>query len=614
MRYSLFIVFNLTVALLLGGCSRKSEPSKVEGGEVNNEEDFSDIGEIDYNEHVRPILSNTCFHCHGPDAETREAGFAIHTFEHATAPLKETKGKFGIVPGKPEESEIIQRVYSDDESELMPPPDSIHKLTARQKHILKEWVSQGAKYKKHWAFIHPTKNLPEEEMENPWVKNPIDAFIAAKHKQQSLEPSAEAKPDVWLRRVTLSLTGVQPTPQEISTFLSDKSATAKETVVDRLLVSPRYGEHMAVAWLEAGRYADTDGYQNDYERQNWPWRDYVIKSFNENKRFDAFTIEQLAGDMLEKPTHEQMVATAWNRNHRQNAEGGALAEEFIIENVLDRVDTVGTTYFGLTMSCARCHDHKYDPLSQKEVFQFSSYFNNINENPIARGTQAQPLLRSLSLYATDEQKKLDADLLAAKKKLDQTIAAKRKDIQKAEPKLNKKQLDQKVTQTPEVLADRKNWNEINQQLRKIGASPAANVMVMREFNKITPTYLLQRGQYDAPDKSEKLIRTVPAALLGDYPAPKDRLELAKWMMSEHNPVTARVLVNRIWQHHFGVGICSTPEGLRLSSCLSYTSEAVRLAGCRVQRERLGCKKNAQTHRSQCYVRTKLESNERTAQS
>ena len=559
MRYFKLTLFNFGAVLLLGNCGDKAESEKVEVEVGEAVVEFEEIGEIDYNEHVRPILSNTCFHCHGPDSETREAGFALHTYEFATKPLKETVGKFGIVPGKPEESEIIQRVYSEEEAELMPPPDSIHKLTARQKHILKEWVKQGAHYKKHWAFIHPKKELPKKELSNPWVKHPIDAFISAKHKQLGMKPSAEAKPEVWLRRVTLSLTGMQPTPQEISAFLSDKSAEAKKKVVDRLLDSPRYGEHMAVAWLEAGRYADTDGYQNDGERQNWPWRDYVIKAFNENKAFDEFTIEQLAGDMLEKPTHEQIIATAWNRNHRQNSEGGALAAEFLVENVLDRVDTVGTTYFGLTMSCARCHDHKYDPISQKEVFQFSSYFNNINENPIGRGTNSQPIRRSLSLFASEKQLQLDVDRDKAQQKINQVLAAQRKSIKKLEPKLNKKQLDQKVNATPEMKAARATLASINKQLQMLGASPVAKVMVMKESEKNTPAYLLVRGQYDAPDKSEALSGNVPAALLGDSPVPKNRLELAQWMMSEKNPITARVLVNRVWQHHFGTGLCSTPE-------------------------------------------------------
>ncbi|MFC4994519.1 PSD1 and planctomycete cytochrome C domain-containing protein [Rubritalea tangerina] len=502
---SLLALFSAT-SLLLSSCNKptvtaheasppEQKPETTSTDSVANQ--FAALGEISFNEHVRPILSDTCFHCHGPDKNKQEAGFAIHTFQDATAELTQSKGKFGITPGDPEKSEIIKLIFESDEDYLMPPADSIHKLSETQKHILKAWVAQGAKYEDHWAFTHPKKTPPaptRDQNTTNWVKNTIDSYVAEKHHQHKLTPSPPAKPEVWLRRVTLSLTGVQPTPQELSSFISDSSATAKEKAVDRLLASPRYGEHMAVAWMEAARYADTDGFQNDHPRENWPWRDYVIKSFNENKGFDQFTIEQIAGDMLTNPTHEQLVATAYNRNHRQNAEGGALAEEFRVENTLDRVDTVGTTYFALTMSCARCHDHKYDPLSQKEFFAFSGYFNNLEEKPVTRGTQSKPILTSASLF-------------------------------------------------PELHPD----------------IPQAKLMVSKEAAKPRSTYLLERGQYDSPDKSESLTNTVPKILLGNHPAPKNRLELAQWMMSEHNPITARVIVNRMWIHHFGNGLCSTPE-------------------------------------------------------
>ena len=494
-------------------------------------------GELDYNIHVRPILSETCFHCHGPDAVSREAGFAIHTFNDATAELKESKGKFGIVPGKPEESEAIRRLYTSNTDELMPPADSIHKLTEQQKKILTEWVRQGAKYKKHWAFIPPTKDTPQHQ--STWATQELDLFIEEKHKELGLTPNSPASKEVWLRRATHSLTGLPPTPSDLKQFLSNNSKNAKEKAVDRLLASPRYGEHMAVSWMETARYADTDGYQNDHERQNWPWRDYVIKAFNENKGFDQFTIEQIAGDMLPKPTHEQIIATAFNRNHRQNSEGGALAEEFLVENVLDRVETVGTIYFGLTMSCARCHDHKYDPLSQKEVFQFSSYFNNINEAPTRRGIQATPVIHSSSLFATAKQKAADKNLVAAQTKHNQTLGQARQRLKKAHKNLKGRQLEQAANKEPEVIAAKKEVDAANHKLRQLGGTTPASVMIMKEAKGITPTYRLERGQYQSPDKSVKLTRTVPAALLGDHPAPKDRLELAKWIVSEHNPITAR---------------------------------------------------------------------------
>lgn len=522
------------------------------------EQKVAAIGKISFNEHVRPILSDTCFHCHGPDEHERKAGYAIHTFDLATRELEESPGKFGIVPGKPEESHALQLVLSEDDSELMPPADSIHKLTEEQKLILKVWVEQGAEYEEHWAFTKPRRQVPEAQLQNPWVVNPIDAFVAAKHQQNGVQPSEPAAPEKWLRRITLGLTGVQPTMAELEAFLNDESQGAKERVVDRLLESQRYGEHMAVNWMEAARYADTDGYQNDHERENWPWRDYVIKAFNANMPFDQFTIEQMAGDMLENPTHEQLIATTFNRNHRQNAEGGALQEEFLVENILDRVETVGQIYFAMTMSCARCHDHKYDPLSQKEVFSFAGYFNNIGEKGIGRGIQSQPVIHSASLFASEDEAKVIAEIHELNNKhikLRDSVAAKLR----KEKKLSKQDSQKQASQDPGV---RKAHAEL-QVLRKKASTYAypqgARVMVMREKEEITPSYLLERGQYDSPDKSEVLPRTVPAVLLGDEDAPQNRLELAQWMMSENNPITARVLVNRIWEQHFGKGICTTPE-------------------------------------------------------
>ncbi len=536
------------------------------------------VKKIDYNKDVRPIFSKTCFHCHGSDKGTREADFALHTFEYATQELKNEAGKYGIIPGDPENSAIIQRIYSEDPDELMPPIESVHKLTDEQKEILTEWVKQGAEYKEHWAFIYPQKTTPETEAQDPWVTNDIDRFIKDKHQELGLSPSQEADMGTWLRRVTLSLTGLQPTPQEIKDFnealTTSPKLQAKEAVVDRLLASPRYGENMAISWIHAARFADTDGYQNDGHRENWPWRDYVIKAFNENKSFEQFTIEQIAGDMLENPTHEQLIATSFNRHHRQNAELGALPEEYLVENVLDRVETVGSIYFGFTMSCARCHDHKYDPLSQKEVFQFSSYFNNIDEIPTGRGIQAEPILHSPSLFANEENFKLVAKKSALRREVETKLETELEEIRK-ELRLttirnddeNDGRYERRITRLAKkklVKSDelQKLEKELDQAAKLANRQPrphSAKVMVMKEAPGIAPTYLLQRGAYDAPDKSEELTRTVPKILLGNQEPPKDRLELAQWIMSDKNPITARVIVNRMWQHFFGTGIVSTVE-------------------------------------------------------
>ena len=557
---SLIVLGSLSLCACQDRGGEVAQESQVDSAvaELGIEQKVAALGKISFNEHVRPILSDTCFHCHGPDEHERKAGYAIHTFDLATRELEESPGKFGIVPGKPEESHALQLLFSEDDSELMPPADSIHKLSEKQKLILKEWVAQGAEYEEHWAFTKPRRQVPKEQLKNPWVVNPIDTFVAEKHQQLQVKSSSPAAPEKWMRRVTLGLTGVQPTMAELEAYLADETQGAKERVVDRLLESPRYGEHMAVNWMEAARYADTDGYQNDHERENWPWRDYVIKAFNENKPFDQFTIEQMAGDMLENPSHEQLIATAFNRNHRQNGEGGALEEEFLVENILDRVETVGQIYFAMTMSCARCHDHKYDPLSQKEVFSFAGYFNNIGENGIGQGLKSQPIMHSASLFASEEEAKVIAEI----EKLNNQHIKKRESLAaklRKEKKLSRGDSNKQASQDPEVKklhADLQKWRK---KANGYTYPSGARVMVMREKEEVTPSYLLERGQYDSPDKSEALPRTVPAILLGDGDAPQDRLELAQWMMSEENPITARVLVNRIWEQHFGRGICHTPE-------------------------------------------------------
>jgi hypothetical protein len=329
---------------------------------------------IDFNRDVRPILSNNCFHCHGPDEGSRMAKLRFDTKEGAFA-------KPGvIVPGDAAKSRLIKRITSTDPDLVMPPPSTGHKLTEAQIKLLQQWIDEGALWGAHWAFIPPTRPVLPEVKNKAWVKNPIDAFVLARLEREGLQPSPEADRATLLRRVSFDLTGLPPTLKELDDFLNDKSANAYEKVVDRLLASPRYGERMAFKWLDAARYADTNGYQVDGERTMWRWRDYVIESFNQNKPFDQFVIEQLAGDLLPNATLEQRIATGFNRNHRLNAEGGIVPEEYRIEYVVDRVDTTSTVFMGLTMGCARCHTHKYDPLTHKEFYQLSAFFNSIDED------------------------------------------------------------------------------------------------------------------------------------------------------------------------------------------------------------------------------------------
>jgi len=328
---------------------------------------------ISFNRDIRPIFSDTCFRCHGPDQNARKVGLRLDIREEAT---KKTKsGVIPIVPGKPEESEIVRRIFASEKYEVMPPPEAHKELTARQKETVKRWIAEGARYEGHWAY-QPIRRPAAPGMAN----SSVDAFIRARLAREGLQPAPEADRQTLIRRVTFDLTGLPPTPQEVDAFLNDTSPAAYEKVVDRLLGSPRYGERMAFEWLDAARYADTNGYQIDGERSMWRWRDWVIEAFNRNLPFDRFVIEQLAGDLLPNPTLDQKIATAFNRNHRINAEGGIVPEEYRIEYVVDRVDTTSTVLIGLTMGCARCHDHKYDPYTQKEYYQLTAYFNSIDED------------------------------------------------------------------------------------------------------------------------------------------------------------------------------------------------------------------------------------------
>ncbi len=373
---------------------------------------------INFNRDIRPILSNTCFKCHGPDANKRKAKLQMDVREDATA---QHEHGIPIVAGKPDKSEAYRRITTKDEDDRMPPVKSNLTLTDRQIQLFKKWIEQGAEYQPHWAFIPPqSPAVPKVQSPKSKVQNPIDNFILARLEQEKLTPTPEADKTTLIRRVTLDLTGIPPTPAEVDVFLADKSPTAYEKVVDRLLVSPRYGERMAMDWLDGARYADSHGFQADWERYQWPWRDWVINAYNRNMPFNQFTVEQLAGDMLPNATLDQRVATGFNRNHRQNAEGGIIAEEWRIENVMDRVETTTAVWLGLTMGCARCHDHKYDPISQKEFYQFFAFFNNITETgrPDEKDGNHVPLIKVPTSEYDQKLKEMAATIEQQEKKLD----------------------------------------------------------------------------------------------------------------------------------------------------------------------------------------------------
>jgi hypothetical protein len=331
---------------------------------------------VNFNREIRPILSDACFQCHGPDENKRKAGLRLDLRDQAVKVLK--SGEAAIVPGKPDASELLRRVNAHDET-AMPPRSTGKTLTKHQVELLSRWIAAGAEYQGHWAFQPVLRPKP------PMAGNPIDAFIRARLEQEKLKPQPEADRRTLIRRVTLDLTGLPPTPAEVEAFVQDQSANAYEKVVDRLLKSPRYGEQMALQWLDFARYADSNGFQTDSSRYQWPWRNWVIQAFNDNKPFDQFTREQIAGDMLPNATRDQIVATGFNRNHRLNGEGGLIAEEWRIETVIDRLETTGSTWLALTFNCCRCHDHKYDPISQKEFYRMFAFFNSIQESGTLQG-------------------------------------------------------------------------------------------------------------------------------------------------------------------------------------------------------------------------------------
>ncbi len=344
---------------------------------------------IDFNFQIRPLLSDRCYRCHGPDAGSRQGKLRLDTREGA---LKELPDGWAVVkPGQPEKSELISRIFTANEDDVMPPPDSHLKLTATEKELLKRWVTEGAEYKAHWAFLPVAKVTPPEPRDSRRARNPIDRFVQSQLEAAHLAPAPPAPREVLIRRLALNLTGLPPTTAELDAFLADNSATAYNQLVSRYLSSPAYGERMALDWLDLARYADTYGYQNDVERDMSPWRDWVIKAFNENLSYDQFLTWQLAGDLLPHPTREQRLATAFNRLHRQTNEGGSIDEEFRAEYAADRLHTVGTAMLGLTMECARCHDHKFDPIKQRDYFSLFAFFNNIDESGLySHFTSATP--------------------------------------------------------------------------------------------------------------------------------------------------------------------------------------------------------------------------------
>ncbi|MCI0455500.1 MAG: PSD1 and planctomycete cytochrome C domain-containing protein [Gemmataceae bacterium] len=528
---------------------------------------------VEFNRDIRPILSDTCYTCHGPASSTRKADLRLDTRDGLFADLG---GYHAIVPGKPARSELLKRVTAA-QAKRMPPPSSGRQLTPRQIELLRRWVEQGARWQDHWAFIPPTRPPLPAVKAVGWPRNALDHFILDRLEREDLKPAPEADRRTLIRRVTLDLTGLPPTPAEVESFVNDRAPDAYEKLVDRLLASPRYGERMVLEWLDAARYSDTNGYQTDGTRPMWPWRDWVVNALNRNMPFDQFTVEQIAGDLLPSPTIEQKLATGFNRNHMLNGEGGRIAEESRVDYVVDRVETTATIWLGLTAGCGRCHDHKYDPISQKEFYRLYAYFNNVSETGAVdrRNSTAAPVLE----LPTEEQKaqmaarrneiaRLETELktfklpegwersLKTERMTAYLVAALRTPPEQRTPAQQKALVDHYLTAAPERQALQKQLEKSRKALDNLQKSVLIT-MVMEERPTPRDTFVLIRGQYDK--YGEKVKPGIPACLPPPKEAPNNRLGLARWLVDRSNPLTARVTVNRFWQTLFGTGLVKTTE-------------------------------------------------------
>ena len=535
---------------------------------------------VDFNRDIRPILSDNCYPCHGPDAKARKADLRLDTKDGA---FRVKDGKRVLNSGNSAQSELHRRLVTTDSDDLMPPAKSNRKLTPAQIELVRRWIDEGAHWSQHWAFLAPERPAIPRVQNTAWPRNAIDHFVLAELEKNGLAPAPAAARETLLRRVTLDLTGLPPTLAELDAFLADTSADAYEKVVDRLLASPRYGERMVWDWLDAARYADSNGYQGDQERTMWPWRDWAVRALNDNLSFDQFTLWQLAGDLLPKATLEQKLATGFNRNHMINGEGGRIAEENRIEYLFDQAETLGTVWLGATLNCTRCHDHKFDPFTMRDYFGLLAFFNNTPVNGGGGSGQTAPVI---DVGSPEQNEKLEtarkeATALAAKisdheKDLFPRATGKSAADSEAAAKLAAnilKDLKQPPAQrTLEGLRDLAvafkskdaAYSELVTQLRAaMERRDAANkgfprVMVMEEMAKPRDTFMLIRGDYTK--LGEKVSLAVPASLPPlPKTAPPNRLGLAHWLLSPEHPLTARVTVNRYWATFFGTGLVKTLE-------------------------------------------------------
>jgi len=539
---------------------------------------------VDFNHDVRPILAENCLACHGPDEAKRKARLRLDQRDVAVQPAK--SGTIAIVPGAADKSELMIRVNSQDEQERMPPPQTGKTLTTEQLGVLRRWIDQGAEYQIHRFFLPPQRPELPTVSDQRWPRNPIDHFVLARLERDGVKPAPEAD---RRSRLKLDLLGLPPTPAEVEEFLADAAPNAYECWVDRFLASPHYGERMAVDWLDAARFADTHGYHIDAGRDMTHWRDWVIDSYNRNQPFDQFTVEQIAGDLLPNATREQKLASGFNRNHMINFEGGAIPEEYHAAYLMDRVNTTTRVWLGLTVACAQCHDHKYDPITQKDYYRLFAFFNNVPENGLdgSKGNAAPLLelptpemererakLKTRIAAAEGAVKTLEADLPAAQAALEAEwalsgdeaaeLAAEPVRLIAAVPASERSPEQQaelkryvREHRAPALVAAEKEVTVLRQTREELERTVPTS-MVMQEMDAPRDTFVLERGQYDKP--GEKVSAAIPA-VFGVLPTgvPTNRLGLARWLVAPTNPLTARVMVNRFWQMYFGVGIVKTAE-------------------------------------------------------
>lgn len=491
----------------------------------------SEAEKVSFGLQVRAILSNHCFACHGPDEQHREAELRLD------------------IASEVDWDELVDRITSTDPDTVMPPPETKKPLSASQIQTLKHWVRGGANYEKHWAFEPLPHRTTSSEREEP-LSQLIDHVVGNRLGTAGVAPAAAADKRMLIRRLAFDLTGLPPTLEQVRTFVNDPSDDAYERLVDRLLASPQYGEHVARYWLDLVRFADTNGLHHDHYRDMSPYRDWVIDAFNRNLGFDDFTRYQLAGDLYEAPTTEQQIASGFNRLHLIIDRGTALPEESFNRNVVDRVTAVGTAFLGLTVQCAACHDHKYDPISQKDFYQLYAFFNNFDGGPETGGRGGTDFKRGLqqpyiNLPDTDQSKRL-ADFETQLSELAKEIAT-----------LQKSGVKNTAPELKALIAKRKQ----TQQARDAYLLTVPAALVMRERSQPRPAHILVRGEYDQP--GDQVQRNTPAFLPPLRPDTKtgtpSRMDLAEWLVDKSNPLTARVTVNRFWQQLFGVGIVKTSE-------------------------------------------------------